>query len=153
MKEFDPADLGRLGDDIEEESKKPESEDEVHISEEQLIDLARLEKDKTTENFKDISDEEYDDAFIRRDAVVKIYTSQFKIIGNILIPAEGTATRLTDLLNNGDRNFIPITNAKVLSVTSGRVVDSDCFVVINKTDISVLVPIKEPPKPDTEVKF
>ena len=150
MKEFDPADFGGSS---EEENSKKHDEEEMHISEEQLIDIARLEKEKTSEKFKDISDEDYDEAFIRRDAIVKIYTTHFKIIGNVLIPAEGTSTRLTDLLNIKERNFIPITNAKVMSLSSGRVVDSECFVVVNKADIKVIIPIKEPPKPEAEVKF
>ncbi|MBU1627494.1 hypothetical protein KKB18_09020 [bacterium] len=150
MKEFDPADFGGLHD---EEVKKHQEEEELHLTDEQLIDIARLEKEKEPEIFKDITDEDFDEAFIRRDAIVKIYTSQFKIIGNILIPAEGSSTRLTDLMNIKDRGFIPITNARVMSLTSGKVIDSDCFVVINKSEINIIVPIKEPPKPDTEVKY
>jgi hypothetical protein len=150
MKEFDPSDLGSFGT---QEEKQETNDEDLHISDEQLIDIARLEKEKTTEAFRDITDEDFDDAFIRRDALVKIYTTHFKILGNVLIPAEGTATRLTDLLNFKERNFVPITNAKIMSLSSGKVVDSDCFVIVNKTDIKIIVPIKEPPKPDAEVKY
>jgi hypothetical protein len=150
MKEFDPTDFGGFSG---EEKIKHSEEEPMHITEEQLIDIARLEKDKKPDLYQDITAEEFDDAFIRRDAVVKIYTSQFKIIGNVLIPAEGSATRLTDLLNFKDRGFIPITNAKVMSLTSGRIIDSDCFVVVNKAEITLIVPIKEPPKPEAEARF
>jgi hypothetical protein len=149
MKEFDPADFQKL----ENEEKREKVEQNEHLTDEQLIDIARLEKERKVETYQDITADELDEAFLRRDAVVKIYTSHFKIIGNVLIPASGSATRLTDLLNTKDRSFIPVTNAKVMSLTSGKVVDSDCFIIINKTDITVIVPIKEPPKPTGEIKF
>jgi len=150
MKEFDPSDLGSA--EKEEDTPEPQ-EEELHLSEEQLIDISRLEKKESPDLYRDITDEDMDEAFIRRDALVKIYTTQFKIIGNVLIPAEGTATRLTDLLNFKERNFVPITSAKIMSLSSGKIVDSECFLIVNKTDIKIIVPIKEPPKPDSEVKF
>ncbi len=67
---------------------------------------------------------------------IKIQTLQNRIEGNIyLLPN----TRVTDMLNQEGSHFIPITDAKIYSLRSGRLVDEAEFVAINKYHVVLIL--------------
>ena len=66
---------------------------------------------------------------------VKIQTLQNRIEGNVyLLPN----TRITDMLNQEDYHFIPVTDAKIYSLKSGGLVDKAEFVAINKNHVVLI---------------
>ncbi len=66
---------------------------------------------------------------------VKIQTLQNRIEGNVyLLPN----TRITDMLNQEDYHFIPVTDAKIYSLKSGGLVDEAEFVAINKNHVVLI---------------
>ena len=66
---------------------------------------------------------------------VKIQTLQNRIEGNVyLLPN----TRITDMLNQEDYHFIPVTDAKIYSLKSEGLVDEAEFVAINKNHVVLI---------------
>ena len=42
-------------------------------------------------------------------------TARYRITGEVTLPAEGSRSRLSDLLNREGLNFIPVSNAEIVS--------------------------------------
>ncbi|MBN1591647.1 MAG: hypothetical protein JW941_00195 [Candidatus Coatesbacteria bacterium] len=154
MREFD------LSDFNDEETQEGEEEEQPEITggdefEPVIIEAARLNPDGAMQDatFSALAAEEIKQQFARRDAHIKIYTSHFKIVGKLLVPAEGAMTRLTDTLNMPDKHFLPITDAEVTSLMTGKVIQSNTFVAINREDVQIIIPITEPAKPTAKIDF
>ena len=150
MREFDLSDFK----DETEEAETPRSTDDDEF-EPVIIDVARLNLEGIMQDatFSTLAADEIKKQFARRDAHIKIYTSHFKIVGKLLVPAEGAMTRLTDTLNMPDKHFLPVTNAEVTSLMTGKVIQSNTFVAINREDVQIIIPIAEPAKPTAKIDF
>jgi len=149
MREFDFSDFKEETD--EQETKTLDDEFEPVI-----IDASRLNPEQGVvrdATFTELAADEIKKQFARRDAHIKIFTSQFRIVGKLLVPAEGTMTRLTDTLNLPDKIFLPITEAEITSLTTGKVIQNNTFVAINKNDVRIIIPIVEPAKPRVKIDF
>ena len=149
MREFD---LSDFKDETDEETPKGTGEEEF---EPVVIDAARLDPEGIIQDttFATLAAEDIKKQFARRDAHIKIFTSQFKIVGKLLVPAEGAMTRLTDTLNMPEKHFLPITQAEVTSLMTGKVIRSNTFVAINREDVQIIIPIAEPEKPTAKIDF
>lgn len=78
-------------------------------------------------------------------AVVKVYTERWAVVGKILVTEkEFRRGRLSDYLNRDDVTFIPIHDAHVFSRDNHKPVSRKVFILLNKTRIDWLIPIKEP---------
>lgn len=78
-------------------------------------------------------------------AVVKIYTKKLAIVGKILVTEkEFRRGRLSDFLNRDDIQFVPIHDAHVFSIDTKKPLSSKTFILLNKSQIEWLIPIKEP---------
>ena len=148
MREFDLADFKEETDEQETETLDEEFEPVV-------IEAARLNPEGALHDatFTELAADEIKKQFARRDAHIKIFTSQFKIVGKLLVPAEGAMTRLTDTLNLPEKVFLPITEAEVTSLTTGKTIQNNTFVAINKNDVRIIIPIVEPAKPKGKIDF
>ena len=51
---------------------------------------------------------------------VVLETSQNRIIGDLTLPREGYRSRLSDFLNRGDLDFIPLVNVEVAPIAGGE---------------------------------
>lgn len=74
---------------------------------------------------------------------VEIFTSNFKIIGFAHIKPESYRGRLTDLLNEQNLNFLPITKAKAFDHQKNELVYKSECIAINKDLIEAVIPIDE----------
>ncbi len=148
MREFDLA-------DFKEETHEQETETLDEEFEPVVIEAVRLNPEGALHDatFTELAADEMKKQFARRDAHIKIFTSQFKIVGKLLVPAEGTMTRLTDTLNLPDKIFLPITEAEVTSLTTGKAIQNNTFVAVNKNDVRIIIPIVEPAKPTVKIDF
>ena len=149
MREFD---LSDFKDETSEET--PESTEDEEF-EPVVIEAARLDPEGITQDatFATLAADELKKQFARRDSHIKIFTSQFKIVGKLLVPAEGAMTRLTDTLNMPEKHFLPITDAEVTSLMTGKVLRSNTFVAVNRDDVQIIMPIAEPEKPTAKIDF
>jgi hypothetical protein len=51
---------------------------------------------------------------------VVLETDRYRITGEVTLPAEGSRSRLSDLLNREGLNFIPLSNAEIVSHEDGE---------------------------------
>ena len=67
-----------------------------------------------------------------------IYTQQYRIEGEVYVPVD---SRFTDYMNAEIRHgFIPITNARVYSMTEGKLLYKPPFLNVNKNFIIMAIP-------------
>jgi len=75
-------------------------------------------------------------AFVQKETVeAVIRTSGEKIEGKI---SKLPSNRLLDMLNQGEENFIPITDATVYCLTTGNVLFRSEFLAVNKQNIVLI---------------
>jgi hypothetical protein len=51
---------------------------------------------------------------------VVLETDRYQITGDVTLPAEGSRSRLSDLLNREGMSFIPLANAETISHENGQ---------------------------------
>lgn len=74
---------------------------------------------------------------------VTIYTLQFKVQGQVVLPPEGYRSRVSDLLNKEVVQFIPLLNARVCNLKGEVIIASAPVIVINKEQITLVLPEPE----------
>jgi hypothetical protein len=68
-------------------------------------------------------------------------TDRQLVVGDVTLPPEGYKSRLSDVLNRGDLDFVPLTNVEITSFVDGRV--SECpFAVVSKQQIRIAYPLQ-----------
>jgi hypothetical protein len=71
-----------------------------------------------------------------RQQRVVLETDRYRIIGDVILPAEGFHSRLSDLLNRESVNFIPLTNARVSSLDGGGIEERP-FIAVARQHVQV----------------
>jgi len=66
-------------------------------------------------------------------------TDRCRIVGDLTLPREGYRSRISDYLNRGDLDFIPLVNAEISSL-SGAEHYTRRFVVVARTHIHLAYP-------------
>jgi hypothetical protein len=66
-------------------------------------------------------------------------TDRQLVEGDLTLPPAGYQSRFSDSLNRGEFEFVPLTNAKVTTLDSGKVTELP-FVVLSKRHIRVAYP-------------
>jgi hypothetical protein len=74
-------------------------------------------------------------AEIRRERIV-VETDQYRIVGEVTLPAEGFHSRLSDLLNREGVRFIPMVNA-TMTGRDGEPPQQRAFVAVARDHIQV----------------
>ena len=64
-------------------------------------------------------------------------TERHRIVGHVTLPAEGYRSRLSDLLNREDLNFIPLVNAHIIDLNNGSEPDQRSFVAVGREHVQV----------------
>ena len=64
-------------------------------------------------------------------------TERHRIVGHVTLPAEGYRSRLSDLLNREDLNFIPLVNAQIIDLSNGSEPDQRSFVAVGREHVQV----------------
>ncbi len=67
-------------------------------------------------------------------------TDFHRISGDVALPREGYRSRLSDYLNHHQREFIPLENAEVVSLTDPEQVRHMDFLLVQRTHIRMVVP-------------
>jgi hypothetical protein len=71
----------------------------------------------------------------RRERVV-LETERQRIVGDVILPAEGFRTRLSDLLNSEGLRFIALVDAEVTDHGSGETIKRD-FVAVARDHVQL----------------
>lgn len=73
---------------------------------------------------------------------VVLETDRQRIVGDLTMPREGYRSRLSDFLNRGDLDFIPLANAEIRSL-NGAVAEQRSFVAVARTHVQLAYPHAE----------
>lgn len=65
---------------------------------------------------------------------VVLETTQNRIVGDLTLPREGYRSRLSDFLNRGDLDFIPLVNVEVAPITGGEP-EKRSFLAVGRTHV------------------
>jgi hypothetical protein len=69
-------------------------------------------------------------------------TDRQLIEGDLTLPPAGYQSRFSDSLNRGEFEFVPLTNAKVISLADGKETEVP-FLVLSKRQIRVAYPAEQ----------
>ena len=70
-------------------------------------------------------------------------TERYRIVGDLTLPKEGYRSRLSDFLNRGDLDFIPLVNVEMSSVASnGSDPERRHFLAVARSHIQLAHPIE-----------
>jgi Family of unknown function (DUF6812) len=70
---------------------------------------------------------------------IVLQTDRHRIVGDVTLPREGYRSRLSDYLNRGDLDFIPIVNAE-LTPLNGDPPETRDFVAVARTHVQLAYP-------------
>ena len=76
---------------------------------------------------------------------VVLETPRHRITGDLHLPREGYRSRLSDFLNRGDLEFIPLVNAEISSANGGATTESRSFLAVASGHVQLAYPYEEAP--------
>jgi hypothetical protein len=71
---------------------------------------------------------------------IVLETDRSRVVGDLTLPKEGYRSRLSDYLNRGDLDFIPLVNAEISSL-GGTETYPRRFVVVARAHIHLAYPL------------
>jgi hypothetical protein len=77
---------------------------------------------------------------------VVLETDRHRIHGDLTLPREGYRSRLSDFLNRGDLDFIPLVNAEIESLNgaeSGVGPGARSFIAVARTHVQLAYPYED----------
>jgi hypothetical protein len=77
---------------------------------------------------------------------VVLETARHRIVGDLTLPREGYRSRLSDFLNRGDLDFIPLANAEIRLLNDaapGPTEGSRAFVTVARTHVQLAYPFEQ----------
>ena len=80
---------------------------------------------------------------------VVLETDRSRIVGDVTLPREGYRSRLSDYLNRGDLDFIPVVNAEITTL-GGTEQYPRRFVAVARSHIHLAYPLSGNGHEDTE---
>ena len=73
---------------------------------------------------------------------VVLETDRHRIVGDVTLPREGYRSRLSDFLNHGDLDFIPLANAEVVPLNGGEP-ETRAFIAVARTHVQLAFPFEQ----------
>lgn len=73
---------------------------------------------------------------------VVLETPKHRIVGDLTLPREGYRSRLSDFLNRGDLEFIPLVNAEIHSA-NGESAEQRSFLAVARVHVQMAYPYEE----------
>ena len=70
---------------------------------------------------------------------VVLETERHRIVGDLTLPREGYRSRLSDFLNRGDLDFIPLVNVQIHSM-NGSHAEERPFIAVARTHVQLAYP-------------
>ncbi len=68
---------------------------------------------------------------------VVLETDRYRITGEVTLPAEGSRTRLSDLLNREGLSFIPLSNAEIISHENDGPRERIKFIAVARENVQI----------------
>ena len=77
-------------------------------------------------------------------ARVRLEVENSVYLGDVFLPDRDFRARVSDVLNDPERRFLPLLNVDVIDGATGQVVNHWDFMLVRLATIDVVVPLKEP---------
>lgn len=71
---------------------------------------------------------------------VVLETEGHRIVGDLTLPREGYRSRLSDFLNRGDLDFIPLVNVEIQSMNGGQT-EKRTFIAVARLHVQLAYPL------------
>jgi hypothetical protein len=71
---------------------------------------------------------------------VVLETPHQRITGDLHLPREGYRSRLSDYLNRGDDQFVPLSNAEIASLNGGGRTEQRSFLAVARNHVTLAYP-------------
>ena len=72
---------------------------------------------------------------------VVLETDRHRIVGDLTLPREGYRSRLSDYLNSGDLDFIPLVNTQLTPLNGGSP-ENRSFIAVARTHVQLAFPFE-----------
>ena len=76
-----------------------------------------------------------------REEQVMLETDRYRITGALTLPAEGFRSRLSDYVNQRDREFLTLSDARVESLDGSSQPRVEPFVMIGRSHVRLIAPV------------
>ena len=73
---------------------------------------------------------------------IVLETRRNRIVGDLTMPSEGYRSRLTDFLNRGDVDFIPLVDVEIAPIAGGESHKRE-FIAVARTHVDLAYPAAE----------
>ena len=68
---------------------------------------------------------------------IVLETDRQRIVGDVTMPREGYRSRLSDYLNRGDMDFIPLANAVITAIDGSDSTEELDFIAVGRVHVQV----------------
>ena len=82
-------------------------------------------------------------------ARVRLEVGNAVYVGDVYLPDKDFRSRVSDVLNDPERRFLPLLNVDVIDGGTGQVVSHWEFMLVRLATIDVVVPLTEPVRRDS----
>jgi Family of unknown function (DUF6812) len=76
----------------------------------------------------------------QRNERIVVETDRHRIIGHVLLPADGYRSRLTDYLNAAEREFLALTDVEVTNLEGPQRVEKREFIALSLRHVVLAMP-------------
>lgn len=71
---------------------------------------------------------------------IVLETEHHRVVGDLHLPREGYRSRLSDYLNRGDDQFVPLSNAEIRSLNGDGRVEERGFLAVGRSHVTLAYP-------------
>jgi hypothetical protein len=76
----------------------------------------------------------------QRSARIIVETDRHRIVGHVMLPADGYRSRLTDYLNASDREFLALTDVEVTTLEGTPRIEKRDFIALSVRHVVLAMP-------------
>ena len=76
-----------------------------------------------------------------REEQVMLETDRYRITGALTLPSEGYRSRLSDYVNQRDREFLTLSDARIESLDGSSETRTEPFLMIGRGHVRLIAPI------------
>jgi hypothetical protein len=89
---------------------------------------------------------EYDDSYdsMTEPARVRVEMGSRVFVGDVRIPDIAFKSRVSDIVNDRGRRFLPLANVEAVDGVSGQVVSRSPFILLRLDAVDLIMPLREP---------
>jgi hypothetical protein len=76
-----------------------------------------------------------------REEQVTLETDRYRITGALTLPSEGYRSRLSDYVNQRDREFLTLSDARIEPLDGSAQARTEAFLMIGRSHVRLIAPV------------